>query len=122
MAPVALTIDEIFDRDVQSILFDYDQADIRASEVGKVQAAARFLQQNAGVQITVSGHADERGSQEYNIGLGDRRANAVRQALIEAGIGATRINTVSFGEERPVCNASNEGCWQQNRRGEFAMR
>jgi len=121
-APAALTIDQLFARDMQSILFDYDRAEIRPSEVGKVQTAARFLQENAGIQITVSGHADERGSQEYNIGLGDRRANAVRQALIERGIAATRINTVSFGEERPLCTEANEACWQRNRRGEFSMR
>lgn len=120
--PVSLSIDELFARDMQPILFDYDRADIRPSEIGKVQAAARFLQENAGVQVTVSGHADERGSQEYNIGLGDRRANAVRQALIERGITATRVNTVSFGEERPLCAESTEACWQRNRRGEFSMR
>jgi peptidoglycan-associated lipoprotein len=120
-APV-LTVDQLFARDMQSILFDYDRSEIRPSEVAKVQTAVGFLQANAALQITISGHADERGSQEYNIGLGDRRANAVRQALIERGIALTRINTVSFGEERPVCTVANENCWQQNRRAEFARR
>lgn len=120
--PVTLTVDQLFQRDMQPILFDFDRSEIRPSEVGKVQTAARFLQENPGVQITISGHADERGSQEYNIGLGDRRANSIRQALIERGIAASRINTVSFGEERPVCNQSTEACWQRNRRGEFTRR
>lgn len=120
--PPALTIDQLFARDMQTVLFDFDRAEIRPDQVGKVQAAAQFLQQNAGIQITISGHADERGSQEYNIGLGDRRANSVRQALIERGIAPSRINTVSYGEERPVCRVSNETCWQQNRRAEYARR
>jgi peptidoglycan-associated lipoprotein len=120
--PPALTIDQLFARDMQTVLFDFDRADIRPDQVGKVQTAAQFLQQNAGLQITISGHADERGSQEYNIGLGDRRANAVRQALIQRGIAANRINTVSYGEERPVCRVSNETCWQQNRRAAYDRR
>jgi len=117
-----LTVDQLFARDMQSILFDYDRSEIRASEVGKIQNATRFLQENPAIQFTISGHADERGSQEYNIGLGDRRANSVRQALIERGIAGNRINTVSYGEERPVCAESNEACWQRNRRAEFAPR
>lgn len=120
--PPSLTIDQLFARDMQAVLFDFDRAEVRPDQIGKIQAAAQFLQQNAGVQITVSGHADERGSQEYNIGLGDRRANSVRQALIERGIAGNRINTVSYGEERPVCRVSNETCWQQNRRAEYARR
>jgi peptidoglycan-associated lipoprotein len=121
-APPALSIDELMRQNMQTILFDFDRADIRADQAAKVQAAARFLQQNATLQVTISGHADERGSQEYNIGLGDRRANAVRQALIQQGVAANRLNTVSYGEERPVCTVSNENCWQQNRRAEYARR
>ena len=105
-----------------SIYFDYDQSDIRADQVADLQSNARFLQQNAGVQFTISGHADERGTQEYNIGLGDRRANAVRQFLEEQGVAASRINTVSFGEERPTCTESNEMCWQDNRRAGLDIR
>ncbi len=118
----APTVEELFNSTVQPILFDYDQSEIRADQVGQLQVNVRFLSQNAGVQFTVSGHADERGSQEYNIGLGDRRANAVRQYLIEQGVAVGRINTVSFGEDRPTCAATTEGCYQQNRRAEFVFR
>ncbi len=116
------TIEELFRDNVQAILFDYDRSEIRPDQVGRLQANARFLQQNRGVRFTVSGHADERGSQEYNIGLGDLRANAVRQFLVEQGIAESRISTVSFGEERPVCTATTEGCYQQNRRAAFVTR
>jgi len=116
------TVEELFRTTVQPIYFDYDQADIRADQVGQLQSNVRFLAQNGGVQFTVSGHADERGSQEYNIGLGDGRANAVRQYLIEQGIAQGRINTVSFGEDRPTCTDMTEGCYQRNRRVEFVLR
>ena len=116
------TIEELFRDNVQPILFDYDRSGIRPDQVGRLQANARFLQQNSSVRFTISGHADERGSQEYNISLGDLRANAVRQFLLEQGISEARINAVSFGEERPVCAATTERCYQQNRRAEFVTR
>ncbi len=117
-----LTIEELFRDNIQVIYFDYDQAEIRSDQVGALQNNARFLRQNAGVRFTITGHADERGSQEYNIGLGDRRANAVQQYLVEQGISESRINTVSFGEERPVCSDTTERCYQQNRRAELITR
>ena len=118
----APSMEELFRTNVVPVYFDYDRADVRADQVSRLQASARFLQQNAGIQFTIGGHADERGSQEYNIGLGDRRANAVRQFLVAQGIAASRINTVSYGEERSVCTQSNENCWSQNRRAEFTLR
>jgi peptidoglycan-associated lipoprotein len=69
--------------------------------------------------VTIEGHCDERGSTEYNLALGDRRAGAVKQYLVSLGISADRISTVSFGKEKPFCTQSNESCWQQNRRGHF---
>ena len=116
------TVEELFNRTVQPIYFDYDQAELRPDQVSQLQSNVRFLAQNGGVQFTASGHADDRGSQEYNIGLGDRRANAVRQYLIEQGIAQGRINTVSFGEDRPTCTDATEGCYQRNRRVEFVLR
>jgi peptidoglycan-associated lipoprotein len=71
------------------------------------------------VKITIEGHCDERGSTEYNLALGDNRAGAVRTALVQGGIAADRIRTISYGKERPFCTQSNEECWQQNRRGHF---
>jgi peptidoglycan-associated lipoprotein len=116
------TIEELFRDNIQVIYFDYDQAEIRADQVGALQNNIRFLRQNAGVRFSITGHADERGSQEYNIGLGDRRANAVQQYLVDQGIGEARINTVSFGEERPVCTDTTERCYQLNRRAELITR
>ena len=117
-----LTIEQLWSDNIVPIYFDYDQSDIRADQVADLQSNARFLQQNAGVQFTIGGHADERGTQEYNVGLGDRRANAVRQFLEEQGVATSRINTVSFGEERPTCTVANEMCWEDNRRVELDLR
>jgi len=76
-------------------------------------------QKNPSIKVTVEGHCDERGSTEYNLGLGDRRANAVKQYIVSLGVAADRVNVVSFGKEKPFCMESNEACWQQNRRGHF---
>jgi peptidoglycan-associated lipoprotein len=82
-----------------------------------VQGDIAFLQQHAGVHITIEGHCDSRGSTEYNLALGDNRAGAVKNALVQGGIAADRIRTISYGKERPFCTEENEQCWQQNRRG-----
>jgi peptidoglycan-associated lipoprotein len=116
-----LTIDELFTRNVLPILFDYDQSEIRADQISRLQDGAGWLRQNPNVRFTIEGHADERGSQEYNLALGDRRANAVRQYLVAQGIPANRINVVSYGEERPDCRDTTEDCYQRNRRAAFAM-
>jgi peptidoglycan-associated lipoprotein len=100
-------------------LFDYDKSDIRADQVSRLQGNATWLRANPNVRFTVQGHADERGSQEYNLGLGDRRANAVKEFLSGQGIADNRINIVSFGEERPACQDQTEGCYQRNRRAAF---
>ena len=106
---------------VVPIYFDYDESEIRADQVAGLQGNARFLQEYAGISFTVAGHADERGTQEYNVALGERRADAIRQFMEDNGVAGSRIATVSFGEERPVCSDSNEECWQMNRRGDFAI-
>ena len=82
---------------------------------------AQFLQQHSNIHITIEGHCDERGSTEYNLGLGQRRAQASKNYLVSLGISADRIDTVSWGKERPFCTESNEECWQQNCRGHFVM-
>ncbi len=106
---------------VVPIYFDYDESEIRADQVAGLQGNARFLQQYTDISFTVAGHADERGTQEYNVALGERRADAIRQFMEDNGVAGSRIATVSFGEERPVCSDSNEECWQENRRGDFAI-
>jgi peptidoglycan-associated lipoprotein len=112
-----------FDRAIasQPILFDYDRSDIRSDQIPKLQNHASWLKQNAGVRITVEGHADERGSQEYNIGLGDERAASVMKYLAGQGVAANRMTTVSYGEERPTCRTTDEKCYQDNRRAAFVM-
>jgi peptidoglycan-associated lipoprotein len=113
------TEEELFSRNIKDIYFDYDKYDVRASEQGSLQGDAKFLQQHATIHITIEGHCDERGSTEYNLALGTSRADAVKNALIQAGVGGDRIKTITMGKEKPFCTESNESCWQQNRRGHF---
>jgi len=115
----SLTEEQLFAQNVHDIYFDYDKADIRSNQQTSLQGDAQFLQQHSGIRITVEGHCDERGSTEYNLALGTSRADAVKSALIQAGIGGDRIKTYSYGKEKPFCTESNESCWQQNRRGHF---
>ena len=102
------------------ILFDYDKYNIRADQEPRLLAIATWLKQNANVRFTTEGHADERGSQEYNIALGDERAASVKKYLVGQGIADARINTVSYGEERPAVPGSDEAASAQNRRVELA--
>ena len=113
------TEEELFAQSVKDVYFDYDKYDIRSTDQASIQADARFLQQHANIHITIEGHSDERGSTEYNLALGANRADAVKNALIQAGISGDRIKTISYGKEKPFCTESNESCWQQNRRGHF---
>jgi peptidoglycan-associated lipoprotein len=115
--PPSPDINELFRREVRDAFFDFNKADIRADARDSLTHDAEFLRNNPGIRITIEGHCDERGSTEYNLALGDRRAGAVKQYLVSLGISADRISTVSFGKEKPFCTQSNESCWQQNRRG-----
>jgi len=117
--PPSATEEELFAQNVKDIYFDYDKYDVRADQQGSLQGDAQFLQQHPNIHITVEGHCDERGSTEYNLALGTNRADAVKNALIQAGVGGDRIKTISYGKEKPFCTESNESCWQQNRRGHF---
>ncbi|MBZ5568878.1 MAG: peptidoglycan-associated lipoprotein Pal [Acidobacteriia bacterium] len=116
------TEEEMFNRNIKDIFFDYDKYDIRADQQSSLQGDAQWLSQHPNVRFTIEGHCDERGSTEYNLALGDNRANAVRNALVQAGVGADRMNTISYGKEKPFCTESNEQCWQQNRRGHFVYK
>ncbi len=115
------TIDEMFRKNVFDAFFDYDRAEIRPDARDALARTAEFLRTNPQIKINVEGHCDERGSTEYNLALGDRRAQAARQFLISLGVAAERMEPVSFGKEKPFCTASNETCWQQNRRAHFVM-
>ncbi len=103
------------------VFFDYDSSAVPASERAKVEAVAAYLRANPSVGLIVEGHCDERGSNDYNLALGERRAQAVRAYLVGLGISADRIRTVSYGEERPASMGSNEAAWRQNRRAEFSL-
>lgn len=100
-----------------SIDFEFDRYDLDAEDETRLRAQAQWLNQYANRTLTVEGHCDERGTREYNLGLGERRANAVRQYLISQGVNANRIKTISYGKERPLCVTSDEACWARNRRG-----
>lgn len=101
------------------IYFDFDSSEIKGEGTGIVAAHARYLGANSTVRVRLEGHTDERGSREYNIGLGERRAQAVRRALLLQGATETQLSTVSYGAERPVAAGSNETAWAQNRRVEI---
>ncbi|HSQ30998.1 MAG TPA: peptidoglycan-associated lipoprotein Pal [Gemmatimonadaceae bacterium] len=105
----------------QLVHFEFDQSDLRAEDRAILDAKVPILQANSNVTIRISGHADERGSDEYNLALGQRRAAAVKQYLVQHGIADSRIETVSYGEERPIAQGSDEGAYAQNRRAEFEI-
>jgi peptidoglycan-associated lipoprotein len=113
------SLDELFLKEVRDAYFDYDKADIRPDARAALSKTADFLKSYPQLKVTIEGHCDERGSTEYNLGLGDRRASAVKQYIVSLGVSADRISTVSFGKEKPFCTESNESCWTQNRRGHF---
>jgi len=104
----------------RSVFFDYDSDVIKDEFKPLVTAHARYLQQNGGTKMRVEGNADDRGSREYNLALGQRRANAVKQMLQLLGARADQVEAVSFGEEKPRCTQQAESCWSQNRRGDIA--
>ena len=110
---------QMFAQNVQDVFFEYDSYDITSQYRQVLQADARFLQQHPNIRFTIEGHCDERGSTEYNLALGDNRANATKQALVGLGISADRMRTISYGKEKPFCTESTEACWAQNRRGHF---
>jgi peptidoglycan-associated lipoprotein len=120
--PPAVDIRELFNQNVHTVYFDFNKADIRADQRDGLQHSAEFLRDHPEVQLTIEGNCDERGSTEYNLVLGDRRASAVKNYLVQLGISADRISTVSYGKEKPVCEEHSEECWQRNRNGHPVMK
>jgi len=130
-APAALTEEEIFqrktldqlnaERPLSDVFFDYDMSEIRADARGPLQMNADWMKKWTGTQIMLEGHSDSRGTSEYNLALGSRRANTIRDYMVSLGVPTTRITVVSKGKEAPVCSDENEACWQQNRRGHFVV-
>ena len=103
------------------INFDYNEANVRSEDQGNLDRKAAIMQANPSLRIRVSGHADERGSDEYNLALGNRRAAAAKRYLTNKGIDGARIDVISFGEERPIAAGTDEGAYAQNRRDEFEI-
>jgi peptidoglycan-associated lipoprotein len=110
-----------FHANVQDIFFDYDSAELRPDTQASISAAARYINAHPGVHVLIAGFCDDRGSAEYNITLGENRADAAGIALISAGVSSSRIRTVSYGKERQFCTEETESCWQQNRRDQFSI-
>jgi peptidoglycan-associated lipoprotein len=100
-----------------TVHFGYNDYNVEDNDKSTLQRQATWLQKYPGVRVTVEGDCDERGTREYNLALGARRANAVKEFLVSLGISGARIDTISYGKEHPVCSESNEDCWAQNRRG-----
>jgi len=129
--PPPLTEEEIFarksleqlnaERPLDDVYFDLDQSTVREDAKPRLQKDADWLKRWTSTQITVEGHCDSRGSSEYNLGLGSRRATAVKDYLASLGVPAGRMTVVSKGKESPACSDENESCWQQNRRGHFVI-
>jgi peptidoglycan-associated lipoprotein len=107
---------------LKDIYFDFDKYDVRAGDAKILDANAGWLKQNAGTLVLIEGHCDERGTNEYNLALGERRAKSTMNYLVAQGIQANRITIISYGEERPVCAEKNEACWTKNRHAHFLVK
>ena len=105
--------------ELKDALFDYDKYDIRPDARAALDSVAAWLNKNKNINVLIEGHCDERGTNEYNLALGEERANATKNYIITRGVAPTRINTISYGEEKPFCTEQNEDCYQKNRRAHF---
>jgi peptidoglycan-associated lipoprotein len=119
--PPSLTEEQLFEQNVQDVYFDYDKADLRPQDSTVAQQDAAFLVKHPDMKLVIEGHCDERGSAEYNIALGQRRAESLQKALVSNGVPAANIRLISYGKEKPFCTESNEQCWQQNRRDHLKL-
>jgi peptidoglycan-associated lipoprotein len=105
----------------QDIFFEYDRYDVDDRYKSDLQAVAAWMMKNSSATIMIEGHTDERGTNEYNLALGDRRAKAVKDFVVSLGVQSSRIETISYGEEKPVCSDETEDCWAKNRRAHFLV-
>lgn len=112
----------LFDQNIKDAFFDFNKSTIRPDAAKALTADAQFLNAHPSIDFTIEGHCDERGSEEYNLGLGQRRANAAKEYLVNLGVSASRISTISYGKDRPFCTEHNEICWQKNRRAHLVYK
>lgn len=113
--------EELFRQNIKDIFFNYDRYDVRAEDAAALKADADFLAAHPSYKVVISGHCDERGSEDYNMALGSNRADGVRDQLVKLGIASNRIKTISYGKEKGFCDEMTEKCWQQNRRAHFSL-
>jgi len=113
--------DAEFQGAVKDMFFDYDSFDLRPDAQASAAQSAAFLVQHPDIRVLIGGYADERGSAEYNLALGENRANAAKSGLIQAGVAPARIRVISYGKEKQFCTESTEACWQENRRAQFTI-
>jgi len=113
--------DAVFHQNVADIFFDYDSYALRPEGETSASKAASYLVAHPDIRIVIGGYCDDRGSAEYNLGLGENRANSAKTALVNAGVAANRIRVVSYGKEKQFCTEETESCWQQNRRAQFSL-
>ncbi len=117
----SLGTDAAFHSNVQDLFFDYDSFDLRADAQSSIASAAQYLETHPAIKVRVAGYCDDRGSAEYNITLGENRANSAKTALVSAGVSPNRIRVVSYGKERQFCTEEAESCYGQNRRDQFSI-
>jgi peptidoglycan-associated lipoprotein len=110
-----------FRQNVHDVFFDYDSYDLRPDAQTSLPTAASYIKAHPGLRVVIGGYCDERGSAEYNLALGENRANAARTSLLSAGVPASQLRVISYGKEKQFCTEENETCWQQNRRAQFTM-
>jgi peptidoglycan-associated lipoprotein len=108
--------------ELQDIFFDFDKYDIRPADARTLDANAAWLKSNPNSLVLIEGHCDERGTNEYNLALGERRAKSTMNYLVSQGVQANRITIISYGEERPACTEKSEACWAKNRRSHFLVK
>lgn len=113
--------DEVFAQAAQDIYFDFDKADLRPQSQQILAHLAEVIKAHPNWKVQIEGNCDERGSTEYNLALGERRADAAQKALVQGGVAADALKTISYGKEKPVCTESSEDCWQKNRRDHFTL-